>query len=238
MPSNSLVPVWFQNWCALPKQGSGTAVWNAPEYSVNNGPYLTTSPNVQIAARITTVRVKNGWHCVPTTTPTTNYQFQIFKKVTGPSLQVPPMTFQISANCTAPSIPASVSITTASVGGGGAIAVPAGSSCTFNEVMPDPKLIPAMVAFCSAQAPNIEPKWLPPVWSNSSTGTPAMNLPVTANASQNVFVTNTWVCGTPATGKVKPKSRPKIKVKIGIGSIFGGGGSTPRDTPGNPPRPR
>ena len=242
-PSNSLIPVWFQNWCALPAQGSGTAVWNTPEYSVNNGPYLTTAPSVQITTGVTTVRVKNGWHCVPTTTPTANFQFQIFKKVTGPTLQVPPMTFQISADCTSPSTPAAVSITTASTGGGGAITVPAGSSCSFSEVMPDPKLVPAMVAYCSAQAPNIEPKWLPPVWSNSGTGTPAMNLPVTANASQNVFVTNTWVCGPPAAAKVKPKpKRPRIKVNIGIGSIFGGGGGKPKDAPSDPrqdpPRPR
>ena len=99
-----------------------------------------------------------------------------------------------------------------------------------------------MVAFCSAQTPNIEPKWLPPIWSTSPTGTPALNLPVTANASLNLFIVNTWVCTTPATAKVapKPKRKPKIRINIGIGSILGGGGK-PKDQPqpgdNGPPRP-
>ncbi|MGB7654902.1 MAG: DUF5979 domain-containing protein [Novosphingobium sp.] len=243
-PATSLIPAWFQSYCALPAQGSGTAVWNVPEYSVNNGPYSTTAPSVSITAGVTTVRVKNGWHCVPSATPTVNYQFQVFKRVAGPTVQVPAMTFQIVSNCSSPASPAALSVTTNpphnSFAGAGAFTVPSGSTCNLSEVLPDPKLIPAMVAYCSAQAPNIEPKWLAPTWSTSATGTPALNLPITANASQNLFITNTWICGTPATGKVKPKGKPKIRINIGIGSILGGGGK-PKDQPqpgdNGPPRP-
>ena len=245
-PAVSLIPAWFQSYCASAAQGSGTAVWNVPEYSINNGPYSTTAPSVAITAGVTTVRVKNGWHCVPSTTPTVNYQFQVFKRVVGPTTQVPPMTFQIVSNCLSPATPPALSVTTSyphtSFVGAGAFTVPSGSTCNLSEVLPNPTQIPAMVAFCSAQTPNIEPKWLPPVWSTSSTGTPVLNLPVTANASLNLFIVNSWICTTPATAKVapKPKRKPKIRINIGIGSILGGG-SKPRDPPqpgdNGPPRP-
>ena len=245
-PATSLIPAWFQSYCASAAQGSGTAVWNVPEYSINNGPYSTTAPTVAITAGVTTVRVKNGWHCVPSTTPTVNHQFQVFKRVVGPTTQVPPMTFQIVSNCSSPATPSALSVTTSyphtSFVGAGAFTVPSGSTCNLDEVLPNPTQIPAMVAFCSAQTPNIEPKWLPPIWSTSPTGTPALNLPVTANASLNLFIVNTWVCTTPATAKVapKPKRKPKIRINIGIGSILGGGGK-PKDQPqpgdNGPPRP-
>ena len=237
-PSNSLIPSWFQTSCT--NQGM-VAVWNAPQYSVNGGTPTTTAPSVVITSGVQSVKVINSWSCQPANNSTVTFQFQMFKRVVGPTMQVPAMTFQINPGCTPASTPASTTATASgsSPGFAGLVAINSGASCNFTEVMPDPKQIPAMVAYCSAQAPNTEPKWLPPTFSYSSSGSPTVSLPIVASASQNLFITNTWTCGPPATGKVAPKKKPKFRIKIGIPipGIGGGGRDQPRGGDNGPPPP-
>lgn len=213
---------------------NGSPQWNVPQYSVNNGPLTTTPPTVTITNGVQTVKVINGWSCVPVTV---TYQYQMFKRVVGPTMQVPAMTFQINPGCSVPSTPATTTATASgsSPGFAGLVTLTTGTSCNFTEVMPDPKQIPAMVAYCSAQAPNIEPKWLPPTFSYSSTGSPTLSLPLVVTASQNLFITNTWTCGPPATGKVAPKKKPRFRINIGIPIPGIGGGKKDNGGDTQPP---
>ena len=236
-PANTVIPAWFQSSC-----GTAGAEWDVPQYSVNNGPFSSTPPTVTLTSGINKVVVKNGWHCKPAPSSGTNVQVQVFKRVTGPTTQVPPMTFGITPGCNPASSPAALSVTTmyphTSYVGAGAFSIPAGTTCNLGEVLPDAKTNASMVAFCSAQAPNIEPKWLPPTFSTAPTGTPVLTMPLVAGSSMNLFITNTWACGPPAAAKVKP-SKPRFKFHIGIPlpGLGGGGKSKEPPTDINPPTP-
>lgn len=231
LPPDSALPTWAKNGCTTQSGGTQSAQWNAPQYSVNFGAPSTTAPNMTVTSGIQTVKIINSWSCKPTNNSTVTFQYQMFKRVVGPTMQVPAMTFQINPNCSLPSTPTSTSATASgsSPGFAGVVAITTGASCNFTEVMPDPKQIPAMVAYCSAQAPNIEPKWLPPTFSYSSSGSPTVALPLVVISAQNLFITNTWTCGPPATGKVAPKKKPRFRINIGIPIPGIGGGGKKQD---------
>ncbi len=187
LPANSLIPSWFKNNCIA--QG-GTAVWDTPQYSVNGGPASATAPSVPISSGVQTVTVINGWHCGPAAPA--NGQVQIFKQVKGPATVPPPPTFSgtyvINSNCSVPSSPTSVSITTTSQGGGGAITAPVGTNCGFTETQP---AFPAGLINCGTGQ---VPVWDPPVYTLIPGNTPVtMPLNITTGL-QNLLVTNTWKC--------------------------------------------
>ena len=238
-PNNNLIPQWFKNSC-LP---GGTAKWNDPLYSVNGGAPSPVAPSVTVTSGVQSVKVINGWHCEPNPVLGSGFQIQLFKHVVGPTLQVPQMTFVLTPNCNPASTPLSAPITVASgssAGGGGAVSVPSGATCTLSETMPDPMQIPAMTAFCSAQgSPNV-PQWQTPTLSLSQTGSPPLAQPMIVTASMNLFVTNTWACVPPPSPlKVKPKHKPKFRIHIGIPlpGLGGGGGSGQPGNDGPPPPP-
>jgi Domain of unknown function DUF11/Domain of unknown function (DUF5979) len=169
------------NHCA--GQNGQIAYWDPPTYF--NGQTKTGNGGAQ------TFGFVNTWHCGPPQ----NGQVQIFKRVFGPTQQIPAMPFVINSNCTTPSVPASVTITTASQGGGGAVTAPVGTGCQFAEPQPT-TYSSAQTAYCSAQNGAV-PQWAAPSYSI------AQPMTVTS-ALQNLFVTNDWSCVQPTTpGTIK-----------------------------------
>ncbi len=170
------------NYCA--GQNGQIAYWDPPTYG--NGQTKTGNGGAQ------NFNFVNTWHCGPVQ----NGYVQIFKKVLGPSSQIPAMSFVISSNCATPSTPASVTITTSNQGGGGAVTAPVGTGCQFTEVQPA-TFSAAQTTYCSAQNGSV-PQWAAPSYSIAQ--------PMTVTSSlQNLFVTNDWSCvplTTPGTIKV------------------------------------
>ncbi len=188
-PAPPMLPSWATSFCAIPANGGGTPSWDVPTYTVN-GQTTTTPPVVDITAGNQTVTVTNAWSCKPA-----NGQVQIFKKVFGPTQQIPAMPFVINSNCTTPSTPASVTITTSNQGGGGAVSAPVGTGCQFTETLPATFSV-AQTAYCSGQNGAV-PQWAAPSYSIAQ--------PMTVTASlQNLFITNDWSCVQPtAPGTIK-----------------------------------
>ncbi len=235
-PPTSLIPAFYQSSC-----GAAGAEWDVPQYSVNNGPFTPTPPTVTLTSGNNKVVVKNGWHCKPAASSGTNVQVQVFKRVIGLTTQVPPLTFGITPGCNPASSPPALSVTTTyphtNYVGAGAFSVPTGTTCNLGEVLPDAKTNLSMIASCSTNPGGPEPKWLPPTFSTSATGTPVLTMPLVVGSSMNLFITNTWACGPPAVAKVKPPKKSRFKFRIGIPIPGIGGGSKDQPTDTNPPGP-
>ena len=179
-PPATALPNWAAGYCA---NSAVAPVWAAPTYTVN-GVTTSTPPTLGIVAGTQNVTINNAWSCSPNIL---NGQVQIFKKVFGPTQQIPAMPFVINSNCSTPSTPASVTITTSNTGGGGAVTAPVGSGCQFTETLP--AFSTAQTAYCAGQNGAV-PVWAAPAYS--------IPQPMTVTSTlQNLFVTNDWSCAQP-----------------------------------------
>jgi hypothetical protein len=180
----TVFPPYAANYCT----DGTTPKWDAPTYTYN-GQTSSNPPSVTITSAGQTVTVTNTWSCT-----SSNGHVQIFKKVLGPTLQIPAMPFVINSNCGTPSVPASVTITTSGTGAGGAVSAPVGTGCQFTETLPPFSV--AQTAYCLGQNGAV-PQWAAPSYSIAQ--------PMTVTSTlQNLFVTNDWSCVQPtAPGTIK-----------------------------------
>ena len=191
-PTSSLpaFPSWITAYCGNTANGGGTPQWNVPSYTYN-GQTTTTPPTIAMTAGIHTVRVNNGWSCVPNAP---GVQIEVFKNVEGPpyTVAVPPSfsaIYGIQTNCTTASTPGSVNITAQSGGIGGGVGyftVPSGTNCNLTEpVLPS---FPASAnTYCTNFGGGGVPVWEAPTYVPTSSFTAGTNI-------SNVSVTNKWKC--------------------------------------------
>ena len=227
LPANSLIPSTFQASCT---NQNATAVWNTPQYTLNNGAASTNAPSVPITSGVQTVTVINGWHCQPNSTNGGSTTVQLVKTVQGPppipgALPPPSIsaTYVFNSNCSVPSTPTTLTY----VGTGGqVVTVPTGTACNFVEQ--PPAMPTAATTYCQGLNGYLA------VWDTTTWSIPQ---PMTATGSmQYLLVTNKWKCIPPPVVK-KKKTGFHFNVGIGLPGIGSGGKKNDKPADNGPPRP-
>ncbi len=216
-PSLPVLPVEARNHCVALLGAGAYASWENPSYS--------PSSNIVASSAVQTVTVTNKWKCnAPFIHP---WLLKVEKIVLGPvgAPALPPAPYVFNTNCSVPTTPTSLTVTTATTQFN-TIAVQTGASCSVSET---PPAVPQAASnYCSSVIQGQIAVWDTPIISPA--GPVAGSFP---SDPKTVTVTNRWKCVSLAK-----KKKPRFKINIGIGGSIGGGGrDKPREQPRDTPRP-
>ena len=175
-PSLPLLPIEAKNHCVATLGAGAYASWESPSYS--------PSSNVVANSAMQTVTVTNKWKCnAPFIHP---WLLKVEKIVQGPTgaPALPAAPYVINTNCSLPSSPTSVTLTTATSTFANAV-VPTGAACSISEV---PPAVPVTAQnYCATLGQTAI--WEPPVITPS--GPVSGSFPADP---KTVTVLNKWKC--------------------------------------------